>query len=394
MSAELEQSPLSEQFSGLNRLEPSLPSSWYFDPARFALELEHIWYRNWIYLCRSSSLAAPGCYRTFTLGTQPLLLIRGDDGRARGFFNSCRHRGAQLCAEPAGRAGHGITCPYHAWHYGLDGRLARIPSGGRKHYVSLPDNGLHPIAVHEWRGFLYVHLGHPEALPPGAPPARHFSANSEAVAHWPIEDLVVGEHRTQRLRCNWKIFWENYNECLHCPGVHPALSSLVPIYRRGIMEPRDDPEWRSHLAEDDPAQRGGLRPGTATWSRDGRPLPHQFATLDAEERRAGYHFVTHLPAHYVVAHVDYVRSSRLLPIGPEETEIDVEWLFPRATLEDPAADISGAVEFSARVLAEDAAACENNQRGLHARAHAQGQLMPEEYEIYRLHQWISSQLPE
>jgi Rieske 2Fe-2S family protein len=394
MSTELNSSPLSSQFSGLTRLEPSLPSRWYFDPAHFAIELEHIWYRNWVYLCRSSSLPEVGSYRTFTLGTQPLLLLRDEEGHVRGFFNTCRHRGALLCAEPSGRLPErGITCPYHAWHYRLSGQLDRIPSAGRPHHVSIPDSPLHEAAVHEWRGFLYAHLGRPPALPAGAPPATHFSANSEAVCHWPLEDLVVGHRLTQRMRCNWKIFWENYNECLHCPNVHPALSSLVPIYRRRIMEPRDDPAWPSRLHEDTPAQRGGLRAGARTWSRDGRPLPHEFTTLTADERRAGYHFVTHLPAHYVVAHVDYVRSSRLLPLGPEETEIEVEWLFPRQTLEDVHADITGAVEFSAQVLAEDAAVCERNQRGLHALAHAQGMLMPEEYELYRLHCWVRDQLP-
>jgi hypothetical protein len=68
--------PGAQEFSGLRQLEPSLPSSWYFDPAQHALELDRVWYRNWIYPRRTDSIAAPCCYRTFTLGTQPVLLLR------------------------------------------------------------------------------------------------------------------------------------------------------------------------------------------------------------------------------------------------------------------------------------------------------------------------------
>ena len=385
---EVKPSPLSEDFSGLTRLEASLPSRWYYEPAQYALELERIWYRNWIYLCRADSVPEPGSFRTFTLGTQPLLVLRGEQGELRAFFNTCRHRGAMLCNEPAGRlTGRGITCPYHAWHYRLNGELARIPNAGRSHHVPMQNTALYPVSLRIWRGFVYVNLADP-----ARGDAQPFDANLDTVANWPLEDLVVGHRQTKRMRCNWKLFWENYNECLHCPNVHPVLSSLVPIYRRGIMQQRDDPNWRTHAGNSDPALRGGLRHGAATWSRDGQSLGSQFPGLSDEERRIGYHFVTNLPSHYLVAHVDYVRSSRLLPLGAEETEIEVEWLFPRATLDDPAANIRSACEFSAQVLAEDAAVCELNQRGLRAAAHAHGMLMPEEYDLYRLHEWIRGQL--
>jgi Rieske 2Fe-2S family protein len=388
--AEVRPDPIADEYSALTRLEASLPAQWYFDPAHHALELQRIWYRNWIYLCRADSIAEPGSFRTFTLGTQPLLVLRDEQGALRAFYNTCRHRGAMLCSAPAGRlSGSSLTCPYHAWRYRLSGELIRIPSAGRPHYVPIEQIALYTVAVREWRGFVYVNLAGGQ---PGV--AENFNANTETVANWPLEELVVGHRLLKRLRCNWKIFWENYNECLHCPTIHPALSSLVPIYRRGIMEQRDDPDWRAHAADSDPARRGGLRAGAASWTRDGRALAHQFPHLTDEERRVGYHFVTHLPSHYLVAHVDYVRSSRLLPLGPEEMEIEVEWLFPRATLEDPQVDIRDVCEFSAEVLAEDSAACELNQRGLRSAAHTHGMLMPEEYDLFRLHQWLRAQLRE
>jgi Rieske 2Fe-2S family protein len=396
LATELKSNADAPEFSGLRQLEPSLPSSWYFDPAQYALELDRIWYRHWIYLCRADSLAAPGCFRSFTIGTQPVLIVRDDDGALRAFYNTCRHRGSMLCTEPSGRLpARVITCPYHAWSYRLSGELARIPSAGRAHHVPMQETALYPVALREWQGFVYVNLNDSNrGFGDNDGFGTNFNANVDAVAHWPLAELAVGHRLTRRLACNWKVFWENYNECLHCPTVHPALVNLVPIYRRGIMEPRDDPDWQAHLHNDDPAYQGGLRTGAATWSMDGRSLGHEFPQLTDEERRIGYHYVTNLPSHYLVAHVDHVRSSRLLPLGPEETELEIEWLFPRATLDDPGVDIRKVCDFSAQVMAEDAAACANNQRGLRSAPHTHGVLMPEEYDLLRLHQWLRAQLTD
>jgi Rieske 2Fe-2S family protein len=388
MNADAQPDPTAGEFSGLKRLEYTLPSHWYFDPAQYALELERVWYRNWVYLCRAASLPEAASYRSFTIGTQPVLVVRDEAGTLRAFYNTCRHRGAMLCRDSEGRLpAKTITCPYHAWTYRLNGQLARIPSGGRAHHVAINDTRLYAIALKEWQGFVYVNLSDP-----GRGLGGNFNANTEAVAHWPLAELVIGQQLTKRIRCNWKIFWENYNECLHCPTVHHSLSSLVPIYRRGIMEERDDPAWREHAASTDPAYKGGLRAGAATWSVDGCSLGHEFPGLTAEERRVGYHYMTSLPSQYLVAHVDHVRSTRLLPLGPEETELSIEWLFPRETLDDPAVDIQAACAFSTAVMAEDGAVCELNQRGLRSLPHAHGMLMPEEYDVFRLHQWLRAEL--
>src|SRR5579883_1820708 len=88
-----------EGYTGLARLEPTLPSYFYHDPAHYERELRSIWYRNWIYVCRSSSLPDSRSFRTFTIGTQSILVLRDEDGTLRAFHNTCRHRGSALCTE-------------------------------------------------------------------------------------------------------------------------------------------------------------------------------------------------------------------------------------------------------------------------------------------------------
>ena len=129
-------------------------------------------------------------------------------------------------------------------------------------------------------------------------------------------------------------------------------------------------------------------PARETWSRDGRALSHTFAGLSERERAAGQSYAMNLPSMFIVGHVDYVRTVRLVPLGPERTELTAEWLFLPEALAEPDCDLDNIVSFGATVLEEDAAVCEINQRGLRALPHKAGILMPEEYDLHRFHEWV------
>lgn len=376
-------------YNGLDQAEATLPSSTYVDAAHHARELDAIWYRHWIHVCRSSDLDGPRAYRTVRIGTQDILLVRDEDGALRGFHNTCRHRGSELCAEGQGRLkGRLIVCPYHSWSYSLQGDLIRVPSKVLPDGFDRADHPLYPVSVREWRGFVFVNL----AAEPVASLEDTFDPASGDLANWPLEDLVVGHRFVKLMKCNWKIFWENFNECLHCPNVHPELSKLVPIYGRGLMARHDDPDWARHADNDAPEFSGGLRPGAETWSADGQAHGPFLPGLTAAEKAAGQTYAMHLPSMFVVGHVDYVRSVRLRPVGPEETELTAEWLFLPEQLASGTVDVDNIVSFGKLVLEQDAGICEINQRGLHSIRHEHGVLMPEEYDLHRFHQWVRAQL--
>ena len=197
---------------------------------------------------QQSALSTP-----FELGDQKILLVRDDTGRLQGFHNTCRHRGAELCRESSGPLRTGaIVCPYHAWVYNLQGDLLRTSSkstsaGLRCRRLSAlwgQSARVERLRVRRaWRAIRRRSSG-------------MFDLPLNRLDAWPLEDLVVGHVLSKTIESNWKIFWENYNECLHCPGVHPKLSSLVPIFGRGLLEERDDPEWSRHAADPDPEVQG------------------------------------------------------------------------------------------------------------------------------------------
>ena len=375
-------------YNGLTEHTEGLPADAYFDPRQYERELQRIWYRNWVYVGRSSDLSRARGFRTFEIGDQRILLVRDEQRVLQGFYNTCRHRGAALCREPEGmlRAGT-IVCPYHAWVYNLQGDLLRTSSKAHASGFDVADFPLYRISVREWNGFIFVALND---RPP--PFEKMFDLPLNRLDAWPLEELVVGHVLTKTMQSNWKIFWENYNECLHCPGVHPQLSQLVPIYGRGLLEERDDPQWRAHAADPDPKFKGGLRGGAVTWSLDGKTTGVPFPGLSDADRKAGYVYMTGLPSVFLVGHVDYVRVVRLLPLGPELTELRVEYLFSPQTLADPQFDLRNVVDFTNRVMTEDAQVCELNQLGLRARPHVRGVVMPEEYVVRQFHEWLRAEL--
>ena len=202
-----------------------------------------------------------------------------------------------------------------------------------------------------------------------------------------MDSLVTGHRSVTEVQGNWKILWENYNECLHCATVHPELSDLVPIYKQGIMAPNEARDWTPDKA--DPAP---LRQGAESWTASGRACGPAFAGLTPAQRAAGFLFVTIYPTVFIVAHIDYVRAVSFAPLTPESTRVTAEWYFAPETLNQPGFDAAELASFAKTVLAQDAEVVELNQRGLHSPAFAHGRLMPQEYAIFDFHKWVLAEM--
>jgi glycine betaine catabolism A len=359
----------------LDHCPETLPRDAYVGADWYAREMATIWSRHWVCAGRAGDLAK-GTMRAVQVGPASVILTRLPDGSLRAYHNTCRHRGAELChGEHA--AGKLITCPYHAWAYAAeDGRLISTAHAHPTGDFRREDHGLLPVALREWAGFVFLSTA-------VEPPELCGDIPLSTLDHWPLEHLQTGHRWEKTLACNWKVFWENYSECLHCPGIHPELCDMVPVYRDGVMATNERQGWIPGTAE---AAR--LKPGAESWTMDGAPCGPVFPGLTPEERQAGYTFVTLWPSAFVVAHVDYVRSVRLTPLGPDRTRLIAEWHFAPETLAQPGFDAAKVAAFAKIVLGQDGDACEMNQRGLTSPAYTRGRLMPEEYEIQRFHQWV------
>ena len=249
----------------LDHCPPTLPRAAYLDADWYAREMATIWSRNWVCVGRLADLT-PGTLRPVTVGPASVVLARDASGQVSAFHNVCRHRGAELCAaeKPMGKL---ITCPYHAWSFAAsDGRLVSTGHARPTQDFLHDTNGLHPVSHVQWNGFLFLNLApNPGPLTP--------DLGLNALSNWPMDRLVTGHRHSRILNCNWKVFWENYNECLHCPGIHPELCDMVPIYAKGIMSASEAPDW----TPDNP-RRPNLKPGAESWTMTGAPCGPTFRT--------------------------------------------------------------------------------------------------------------------
>ncbi len=359
----------------LDHCPATLPRAAYVDPDWFAREERAIRAREWVHVGRRDAFA-PGHAHRREIAGHPILIVRQGD-HVRAYHNLCRHRGAELCADDDTRIGARLTCPYHAWTYAADdGRLLSTAHATPTADFDRAAHALLPVHTHVWNGFVFVCLA-------GDPPAFAPDLGTDALDHWPMEGLMVGHRTETRVACNWKVFWENYNECLHCPGIHPELSALVPVYARGVMTPAETAQ---------PPEGPTLRAGAQSWTISGAPCGPTFPGLTPQERAEGHRFVTLYPTMFIVAHVDHVRAVTVTPLDATTTHLTAEWLFAPATLSTPGFRLTDVTDFATMVMAQDAAACEMNQRGLASPAFTRGTLMPQEFDVRNFHRWVTERL--
>ena len=374
----------------LTRLEHTLPSHHYFDADHYRRELDALWYRDWQVVGRTDALTNPGDYCVVDIGEQSILVTRNENSELRAFHNTCRHRGSVLCTKASGHFAAGrIVCPYHAWTYSLDGALTKTPWRLPSEQFDVSDYSLYEIGVAEWAGFLFLNL-HSET----AGSFDQVIADwSESFSGWQFETARTGHRRSWEIACKWKVFWENFSECYHCPGIHPELSRISREFSNGVIRASDHPT-RDPGDEPQSPYQARLLSGVETWSDDGlTDLPY-FSGLSDDERQMGHNFSVLRPSGFVAAHVDYARFGYLVPLGPEKIRFTIEWLFPPETLADSQVDLTSPISFIERLTAQDARVCELNQRGLHARRHRHGVLVPQEYLLSGFYTWIRERLGE
>jgi Rieske 2Fe-2S family protein len=353
----------------------TLPGSAYRSARQFALERDRIFHREWFLVGRAEMVAGAGDYLHADVAGESVLVVRARAGELRAFFNVCRHRGSQLVVdeatasgnrpEPSGRFKGAVTCPYHAWTYGLEGDLRVAPFLSESDGLRRRDLGLHPIAVQSWGGFVFVNLMAGESDRPLA------AQLGEAVArtrHYALEELRVGARLVYDAAADWKVIVENFNECYHCGPVHPELCELVPAFKaqggRGLTERA----W-----EDGIPHREGATTFTFSGTTDRAPLPGL-----SEDERVRHKGELVYPNLMLSLSADHVAAFALWPVEAGRTRIVCDFLFHPSEIGRPGFDPSDAVGFWDLVNRQDWRICESVQRGMGSRAFTHGYYAPME----------------
>src|ERR1041384_290921 len=200
----------------------TLSQRYFVSPEIFAAELHKIFAANCVLVGHQSQLAEPGDYFLAEVDGESLIVTKDQRSTIRAFYNVCRHRGTRLCEEESGHAA-AIQCPYHAWTYGLDGRLVGAPHMDEVRGFDREEYSLYPVEIGVWEGFIFVNLSNDATTLEEwfTPLARKFS-------DWNLSQLRSAKRIEYDVKANWKLMFENYAECYHCPGVHPQLQKVSP----------------------------------------------------------------------------------------------------------------------------------------------------------------------
>ncbi|HKU67271.1 MAG TPA: aromatic ring-hydroxylating dioxygenase subunit alpha [Candidatus Baltobacteraceae bacterium] len=333
----------------------TLDAGWYLSPDVFSRERERIFARSWIGVGRAEQIADAGAFITAGIAGESLIVTRDARGVPHAFYNVCRHRGTRMCEQDAGVFKGSIQCPYHAWTYGLDGTLVAA-----RNMESTPDfdraqYSLREAQIAQFEGFLFV------ALDPEQPFAQAFEPLQGRFAAWEIGALRCAKRITYELACNWKLVFQNYSECYHCPVIHPQLERLSAS-ESGRNDLIGGPFLGGYSTLRD--ERGSL---TTTGHSSRAPL----AGVRGEDLTRVYYY-TIFPAMLLSLHPDYVMAHYVQPLEASRTRVTCEWFFDAAAMQEPGFDASDAVEFWDLTNRQDWHVNELTQLGIASRAYTPG----------------------
>src|SRR6266566_8262210 len=340
----------------------ALPQRYFVSPEIFAQEQSEIFSRNWLLVGHKGQLKKSGDFFVIEVPAPPsqgygatkesLIVVRDQKSEIRAFYNVCRHRGTRL---KEGACGHGSTiqCPYHAWTYALDGRLIGAPHMDEVPGFDKADYSLRPVNLALWEGFIFINLDE-NAMPL----QEWFAPLNGKFSHWNMPILRLAKRIEYDVRANWKLMFENYSECYHCPGVHPMLAKVSP-YDSAENDLSEGPFLGGFMK---------INPGKSlSMSGNACALP-----VGKIENLQQVFYYSIFPNMLLSMHPEYVMVHQLWPQSPERTLIVCDWLFHPDAFNRKDFRPEDAIEFWDMTNKQDWHVCELSQQGISSRAYQPG----------------------
>jgi Rieske 2Fe-2S family protein len=388
----------------------SLPQKYLVSPEMFSAEQAEIFSRNWLLVGHQSQVANAGDFFVTTIAGESVIVIRDPRSQVRGFYNVCRHRGSRLKEEACGH-GSTIQCPYHAWTYGLDGRLIGAPHMDELPGFDKADYPLRSVNLGIWEGFIFINLvdskpNGNEARLRSEPDRRNATARQRLgdfislecwfaplngkFSHWNMSILRPAKRIEYDVHANWKLMFENYSECYHCPGVHPQLQKVSP-YDSAENDLREGPFLGGFMK---------INPGkslTMSGNACALEIDHEYEQEHEKEKRSTHRvfYYTIFPNMLLSLHPEYVMVHQLWPQSPERTLIVCDWLFHPDAFGRKDFNPEDAIEFWDMTNKQDWHVCELSQQGISSRAYVPGpfssrESIPAAWDEYYLRQLAAS----
>jgi phenylpropionate dioxygenase-like ring-hydroxylating dioxygenase large terminal subunit len=382
----------------------ALPREFYTDPAIFESDVEHMLLKHWFCAGHESSIARSGDYLTVDLGAESVILARTPAGEVRALLNVCRHRGSRLVGERCGHAPSGrLTCPYHAWTYGLDGQLL----AARQMPASFPPGevSLKTLPVRVVEGLIFTTFA---ARPLDFAAAELALRLSAGVYGW--GRAKVAHRELYSIAANWKLAVENYMECYHCQPAHPEFAKrhvyARPAELREDLERagrqraealgvavRDVDRYGSTAApgeESIAVMPSALFEGFSSATPDGKAGRRLMGAFRASDGNSTYFDIG--PLSDFLAYPDHGVIYRFIPRSVNYTEMELIWLVDADAVEGEDYDLAQLTWLWRTTSLEDKKIVEMNQEGVNSRYFEPGPYSMQESFTDRFVEWYLTEL--
>ena len=381
-----------------------LGREFYTDEDIYQLDLELIFYREWLFVAHTAELPQRGSYLTLQVGAYPIVLVRAEHGTVRAFVNMCRHRGQRLCPAERGSA-QKLVCPYHQWTYELDGRLfaARQMGAG----FDRSQFALKRVHCETVEGYIFICIGAeaPDFAPTRQQLAPYLAPHRLAHARVAFESTIIEEG-------NWKLVWENNRECYHCAVNHPELARTYPDTPTvtSVSGAADDPALLEHWRRCEQAglqstfqlsQDGHMRTarmpllsGAVSYTSSGNPaVRRRLSDGIPAHADIGALLVFHYPTSWNHVLADHAISFRVLPLGPKRTQLTTKWLVHADAVEGVDYDVGDLTRVWLATNEQDRRIVRENQVGVDSPAYEPGPYaFPHEGGVSQFLDWYCARL--
>ncbi|HXP74594.1 MAG TPA: aromatic ring-hydroxylating dioxygenase subunit alpha [Stellaceae bacterium] len=359
-----------------------LPAHYYTAPEILEREKELLFFKDWLAVARVEEFANPGDYRAMEIVGEPIVVCRDQKGNLNAFANVCRHRGVAV-AMGAGNATQ-FSCPYHAWSYGLDGRLTAPSRPRGLGSFDYRDCRLPPLRVDTWGGFVFV------SFDPGGPSLSSYLAADgyqDAVAYVHPEKMTLVDTYSYEIDCNWKLVPENLADVYHVEVIHRGtFGAATYSTKRAIAQlTLTKYGWHKEYVSGTMAPDAELLFGPAPW-------------LAQHEKGSLFAFSAFLrPNFYLFARADMVQPWVAYPLSATRTRVTGWTCIPAEFADRPAFKEKVAIlaEFARRFAGEDADLMRAIQKGLTSRYFVRGPMHELEVMIHhRINRYLEAMAGE
>jgi choline monooxygenase len=327
----------------------TMPARWYVDSQILDLEQEKIFAQTWQPVGKVEDLMRAGDFFTCEVANRPLVITRGLDNQLRAFYNVCPHR-AGVVADGRGNR-KSLQCKYHGWTYSLEGNLLRAPEFEGVKNWNQAEVCLTPVQVQAWGAWVFVNLN-PDTVPMDT--IYSLIHNEIIKAGFHLDQMKFVERREYVIKCNWKVYVDNYLEGYHLPIAHPGLFREVDYDQYRVETHRYYSKQYAPIRE----------------VKDGEIRDRRYIRSGEAEENALYYWI--FPNVMLNVYLDNTSINIIIPIDTDTTLTVFEWYFDQPGTGAGWGSMQDIIAFSDQIQQEDIQLCEWVQKGLKSKVYNRG----------------------